>query len=174
MKKIRLLVTDICNRNCEGCCNKDWDLKALPSFSKMAIDWKDTECVMITGGEPLLFPELVKRTIKEVKERAFKQKGYLPIHVYTAKTSSIDTFLKVLNEADGVTLTLHEQADVDSFIKLNLVLLMEDRYKYKSKKLNIFKGVNIDSRFIQNWDVKDNIEWIKDCPLPEDEIFVQL
>jgi hypothetical protein len=38
--------------------------------------------------------------------------------------------------------------------------------------LNIFKG--IETPKVEGWKIKNNIVWIKNCPLPEDEIFGKL
>ena len=48
--KLRLLVTEECNRHCPGCCNNNWDLKSL----SVCKSYRDYEQILITGGEPLL------------------------------------------------------------------------------------------------------------------------
>ena len=47
-------------------------------------------------------------------------------------------------------------------------------FKTKSFRLNVFKGVDISKLNTFGWKVKDEIEWIKNCSLPEDEVFMQL
>ena len=56
MKKLRLLLTENCNRECKGCCNTDWDIKNLPEISADEIINENFDLIMITGGEPLLYP----------------------------------------------------------------------------------------------------------------------
>ena len=46
-------------------------------------------------------------------------------------------------------------------------------YVKKSLRLKVFKGVDVSGIDLSLWDVKDNIEWIKDCPLPEDEVLMR-
>ena len=41
-----------------------------------------------------------------------------------------------------------------------------------SMRLNIFKGVEV-GKLELDWIVKDNIVWIKDCPLPEGETLMK-
>ena len=47
MTKLRLLVTEKCDRNCGGCCNKSFDLKNLPIFN--IGDSHNFKSIMITG-----------------------------------------------------------------------------------------------------------------------------
>lgn len=55
MKKLRLLLFKECHRGCEGCCNKDWDLKSLLK----ADNFLPYDEILLTGGEPMLDPLLV-------------------------------------------------------------------------------------------------------------------
>ena len=157
--KLRLLVTPDCQRSCAGCCNKDWDLDALPHVTS----FKDYEMILLTGGEPLMHPH-INKIISRIRRQT-----QAPIILYT---SMADRVLWVFNAVDGITFTLHEQADIPDFKWLN------DRIgvysPVKSLRLNVFKGVDISEIDTQHWIVKDNIEWIKDCPLPADEEFRRL
>ena len=64
-KKLRLLLFETCNRSCEGCCNKDWDLTSL----SVCTDYTPYREILLTGGEPLLQPELVVQAIREIREQ---------------------------------------------------------------------------------------------------------
>jgi len=153
---LRLLLFEECNRNCSGCCNKDWDLSALPreaNFSRY-------DLIMLTGGEPMLYPLIVLEAIVEIRKQSSA-----PIIVYTAKVDDVDNTLRVLKYSDGMTVTLHDQNDVSYFDILNSNLGTNE----KSLRLNIFKGIDHDDYPL--WKVKDNIEWIKNCPLPKNEVF---
>jgi len=165
MKKLRLLVTKNCDRSCPGCCNKDWNLDKLPDVTHFNFDE-----IILTGGEPLLYiSELIDligyiRNISKAK-----------IILYTAYTKNLSRFFAVLYLIDGITVTLHDQNDVKNFIpihghmKNNLEL-----FNKKSLRLNIFKGINYSNINTSMWQIKDNIKWIKNCPLPEDEIFQKI
>ena len=44
-------------------------------------------------------------------------------------------------------------------------------------RLNVFKGIdlmNVDTQHTALWKIKTNIEWVKNCPLPKDEVFMRL
>lgn len=179
MKKLRLLVTKDCPRNCEGCCNKDWNLDNLP----VADDLRGYSEIIITGGEPLMSYKIDKlnHMLREIHDR---KDITAKVYVYTANPKHI---LLCLPYVDGITLTLHDQSDVAEFEWMNRflpTLKIENpqsgptpKYRPYSYRLNIFKGVTLltpDSDYLEKWRIKDNIEWIKDCPLPEDEEFKRL
>ena len=60
---LRLIITEECNRSCVGCCNNDFNLKNLPIVNM----FKNYDKVIITGGEPMLYPDRVKQVISEVR-----------------------------------------------------------------------------------------------------------
>lgn len=171
MKKLRLLLFKDCNRNCAGCCNKDWDTDSLPQIQDN--DFKNYSTVMLTGGEPLLNPSILFRTIKRVREHTTAK-----IIVYTAETRCKYTILYLLQIIDGITLTLHSSKDIKSFIELNNLLLQnKELIKDKSLRLNIFKEVNFhpeDENDFNLWVIKNNMVWIRNCPLPEGEEFKKI
>lgn len=120
---------------------------------------------MLTGGEPLLYPE----TVKHLAERIKKQTS-APVVVYTAMPERV---LDVLPFVDGVTLTLHDQDDVAPFMDLDTAALQHAAVG-KLMRLNVFNGVTLYAAPSACWEVKANITWIKDCPLPCDEEFKRL
>jgi organic radical activating enzyme len=174
--KLRLLLFEKCDRSCKGCCNKDWDLSQIP-IHYIDDDFSQYDKIMLTGGEPMLDPVYVLEVIHKIKE-----KTDVPIIVYTAKIDNIDDVINVLDKADGLTITLHEQEDVEPFLNLH------DKLKYlntshKSLRLNVFHNVYMEGFHnvymegilnFPNYIIKQNIEWIKNCPLPENEVFYRL
>ena len=163
MKELRLLLFKDCNRKCRGCCNKDWDLDNLPKCKS----FKNYKTIMLTGGEPMLNPELVIKTIKKIRKQNKKAK----IYMYTAKIN-VWEIMELYYLLDGITLTLHNQADVKHFILFNRLIAFPD---FKSLRLNIFKGVKLPKNIdLFGWDIKKNIKWIKKCPLPKHEVFMKL
>lgn len=170
MKKLRLLLWSDCDRNCKGCCNKNWNLKALP----ICRDFTDYKEILLTGGEPLLYPKQLKGIIKVIRNLTTAK-----IYLYTAlilKERRCNLY-EVLNLLDGITLTLHNSDDVRHFKWLLYSIKMyPNDFKNKSLKLNVFKevGLKYDELDLSMWDVTKDIEWIKNCPLPKDEIFMRL
>ena len=171
MKKLRLLLFDKCNRSCEGCCNKGFDLEAL----SIVEDYTPYDTVMLTGGEPMLNVPLLLGTVALIREVNPKAK----IIVYTAKINRVNLVLAVLKEVDGMTVTIHEEKDNKYLFNLNMVIRHKGLVRItqgKSLRLNIFKEANVPLTYdgASIWKVKNNIEWIKDCPLPTNEVFMRL
>lgn len=162
MKKLRLLFTDYCNNNCEWCCNNDWDINKIPFCES----YKDYDEILITGGEPLLFPNLLIDLITEIK----KENNKAIIYLYTALPEKKDIICGLLSYyLDGICITLHNQKDAEFFNKNYQWFSI---YPNKSLRLNVFKGININKEYY-SWKIKKDIEWIKDCPLPEGEILMK-
>lgn len=166
-KKLRLFLWADCHRDCEGCCNKQFDLPNLP----VCENYEGYDLIMLTGGEPMLYPDRLKQVIAEIREQT-----EAPIVLYTAKTDDAKALVEIMELVDGITVTLHQQSDV-----LPLIALDERHSRYisaycnqkptpRSYRINVFKGVDFDPGDVAGkWNVKDEIEWIPDCPLPEGE-----
>ena len=164
MTKLRLILWPECHRNCPGCCNKDIDLNALPRFENLR-DYKE---VILTGGEPLLYPDMVREFINMVRQVAHPATRIL---LYTAKYD-INSVSKVLWLLDGMTITLHEQADVDPFMLLYAWLQGRKDAEGKTMRLNVFKGIDVPN-VSDIFTIKRDIVWLKNCPLPEDEVLMR-
>lgn len=152
MRILRLLLLSACNRACPGCCNKQWDIATLP----VVRDFRGYNMVILTGGEPMLNPSLVVGVTHHIRCQTTA-----PIILYTAKPEGLPLVMPYL---DGVTVTLHEQADVAPFLALPKL--------HGSLRVNVFAGVEVGD--VPGWQAKRNIEWIEDCPLPKDEVFMRL
>jgi hypothetical protein len=161
MKKLRLLVTDKCDRNCPLCVNKQWNLDELP----VEDNYSQYSEIILTGGEPMLDPHYLEKVIKIIRRQTRAK-----IYVHTAKIDDYFAALNVLNMADGITVTIHETKDIEAFFRFDEFI---PPYFNKSLRVVVFQGIlNIESfaRTFPKWDVKQ-INWIKDCPLPEGEVF---
>ena len=160
-KKLRLLLNKDCNRNCIGCCNKDWDLDKLP----ICRDYTKYDEILLTGGEPMLYPERIITVIKQIRTENPSAK----IILYTAMVNNLDIVLPYL---DGITLTLHDKNDIEPF--LNFERTATPLYMHNmSLRLNIFEEAGeLSERLIWRWQIKDHMHWIKNCPLPENEEFM--
>ena len=162
IKQLRLLLFPECDRSCSWCCNKDWDLTKLPKIT----DFRGYDIIMLTGGEPLLNDSLVIKVIQDIRE----QNNKAMVYVYTAKTNDPVLLDVILSYADGITLTLHEKQDGIAFAAIAEQL---KGLKHKSLRLNVFSGIEVHGS-TEGWNVKSGIKWIKDCPLPVNEVFGRL
>lgn len=168
-KKLRLLVTSQCPHKCPMCCNKQFDLMKVPVLDRI-----DYDEIMITGGEPLLYPRSVCDLIKGL--RVLRHGTQTKFYVYTSVAHPV-IFQTVLDEADGIVLTPHNEGTIDLFCRLNASLLRApEKTAGKSLRINLFHDIKemlpqgID---LSLWQVKD-MEWIKDCPVPDGEDFRRL
>lgn len=160
--KLRLLITPDCFRLCEWCNNQYWDLDSLP----VETDFKPYSLIMLTGGEPLLYPGLVKRAIKDIRDQTAA-----PIYLYTAKLNDPQAIVEILYLIDGMSVTPHDQRDVEDFLVLNRMLLSLPNLPKKSLKLNLFdEGFQFGKVDLSLWIVK-NKTWIKEKHLPKGEVF---
>lgn len=163
--KLRLVVTDKCHNKCSMCCNNRFDLKSLP-----VVDRWDYDEIMVTGGEPMLFPYAVYNLLFILKTLSAYTDKRPRLYMYTA----LPTFsvLKLLNLLDGVVVTPHTLKDVTKLIHLNSRLIEgKEKFIEKSLRLNLFpevrKLIPYDTD-LSMWKIKE-IQWIKDCPVPVGE-----
>jgi hypothetical protein len=162
-KKLRLFLFEDCNRDCIGCCYKDYNPDEFPVVES----YVGYKMFLLTGGEPLLKPEIIKDTVTGIREQSDS-----PVYCYTAMIHKPFRFRWTLNMVDGMTVTLHEQSDVADFERL-CKQLKPHHIKNKSMRLNVFEGIEIDN-IPDCWQVKRDMVWIKNCPLPEGEVLMRL
>jgi hypothetical protein len=152
-----------CNRACPGCCNKDWDLDNLPT----ATEFTGYDEILITGGEPMLQKAKLAHLIAKLRSVTDAK-----IFVYTAWNVPVEIDW-LINQADGITWTMHEQSDAHNLIALNF-LSWKEAWPNKSLHLNVFKGIDLGHcPETYGWKVKRDMEWIVDCPLPENEVIMK-
>lgn len=163
-RKLRLLLWEDCLRECDGCCNQDWDLKSLP----VCRDYLGYQLIMLTGGEPLLYPERLRQIITGIRAATSAR-----LILYSAANGDPELLHQFASLTDGLTLTLHEQSDVEPFLRF-LEKLKQMPLAGKSWRLNIFKGVSFDAAGLSWWQVKYEIVWVKNSPLPANEEFMRL
>lgn len=169
-KKLRLVVTAKCHNCCPMCCNNRFDLNELP-----VVDRWDYDEIMLTGGEPMLFPDRVINLIHTIRKAAACMGSNPKIYMYTAlpEADAVATIgdgsgdlLSVLPLLDGVVVTPHDFIGVDEFVSINRALPANHG---KSLRLNIFPEVSLPAGIdLSAWKVKE-MQWVKDCPVPEGE-----
>jgi organic radical activating enzyme len=98
----RVLITKDCPRNCTYCCNKYPLVKDSITTIKEIMLLYPYEQVIITGGEPLLYPVYVIGLIARLRELNPKQ----TIFLYTAQYSKY--FEDICKLVDGLTFTIHD------------------------------------------------------------------
>ncbi len=161
MKSARLITTYQCEKNCAGCCNKNWKYEP-PTPIKSVEELKGFDEVLVTGGEPLLFPGKLEYLLEDLValDRPPRIIVYSTVPDYTA-------LYKLLYLVDGVTITLHDNGDVERF---------NGNYGLLSGmcRVNVFyKDITVPVKFVNKVSYK-HVEWIKDYPLPPNEKLFRL
>ena len=174
MTKVRLVLWKDCHQRCAGCCNKDWDIDNLPVVT--AEHLANASKVLLTGGEPLLYPIKVHDVVRWLRT----EYPGLKIYVYTAKIWPINWPMHLLAAVDGMTITVHNSKSANLRVDelgqfVSLLRKPENRFLLnRSLRLNLFKGVDLGGINVSMFKVKKDIEWIPNCPLPDGEVLVRL
>lgn len=173
-RKLRLLVTAKCPNKCPMCCNNQFNLNKLPVVDR----WNYDE-VMITGGEPMLYERELLNLVRSIRDISEIECGSRPkVYVYTSLCCSrlLDLMAPEYSSSrvDGIVLTPHKSEDIEKFLFTNELLLTNPKLsKDISLRLNLFsdmKSLLPEDTDLSTWQVKD-MEWKKDCPVPEGEDF---
>jgi organic radical activating enzyme len=98
----RVIVTYKCHRNCPECVNTAHPRETVPVLERQ--DLKQFDEVVITGGEPLLFPEKVQDLANVLKR----------VILYTA-VPDWDALESVAGYIEAVTISLRNDDDVSRF-----------------------------------------------------------
>lgn len=164
-KTLRLLLFEDCNRSCEGCCNRQWNLGNLPVVK----DFTPYDEIILTGGEPMMRPDAIWSTIISIRE----QNMDASIILYTAMIAKPYILHDLMKYLDGLTVTLHDQQDVIPFVCFAGMLDKSDFSK--SLRMNVFEGVDLsDHKISFAWQLRDHIKMLENCPLPDNEVFMRL
>ncbi len=158
---IHLLVTNLCQRNCKFCCNKQYDMSKVEYVTDEEL--KNAEILCLTGGEPFQFTNpceiarYYKRTYPNIKK----------VYVYT-NALELGMFLQnnEIHSIDGVNVSIKVKADAmvfDNIIKndetivnlsSNLLYVFDNLYSETPKGFNVFQR-----------------EWQEDFEPADDSIF---
>jgi len=170
MNKIRLIITKDCPNSCPKCCNKKLDFNSIPIIKNYNCDE-----LIITGGEPL--GRNILKTVSLLNYLKYVDTdSKRKIFVYT---TDLFQFSEIIHLVDGITLTIHNNVDMKNFICWNeyeklTMYHFNEIIKDKSLRLYIFKDVIIPENLdLSDWDVRKNLEWNEDCPIPEDETLLR-
>jgi len=164
MKIARVMVTTDCNRDCDLCCNKNLPVK--PRVVEELAELRDYDQVLLTGGEPMLYP----RQLLDIVE---KLKCWEPDHkVYVYSALASEWMGVVASKADGVHFTLHHPLTEMDLLRFYWFqdLLSFPWYQGKSFRLYIEPRIEEEVKIIPSrWSRVEMKPWLAECPLPENE-----
>lgn len=164
------MVTAKCYNNCPLCCNKQFDMNAIP-----VVDRWDYDEIMITGGDPMLYPNRLEDLLESIRWITSEMGRDTKLYLYTSRVAwdKLDRFIKH-KYIDGIVLAPHSTDDLKYFRKVNFELLQKTKYGYDidcSLILKVFPETkDALPENLKVWKVKET-QWIENCPLPEGEDF---
>lgn len=103
-KTARVITLFRCDKSCSGCCNVYSKIMSNAIHISQLSELRDYDTICITGGEPLLRPDMVLADIQTIRKDCPNSKLYLYTALYTHRLEEI------VNACDGVHFTLHEHA----------------------------------------------------------------
>lgn len=168
--KARVVITEQCNRKCDICCMKHGSVREqMETCSEDDIHGYSE--IMITGGEPMLYPERVKHLAVLFARNNSTAKIYL----YTAYFRH--AIREIIPYVDGIHYTLHHPLSFDDLSGFNQFQALADTYRHRGKTFRLYidprvgLGVKIVPCVWARVEVKP---WLDDCPLPEGERLLKL
>lgn len=102
---------------------------------------QDLSEILITGGEPMLFPDKTLEIIKTLKTKYIHVPVYLYIALYDKKVKDIIEII------DGVQYSIHSECTEKDIELLNEFQNLLLRNKYTNKSFRLFIDIKV-SRFI--------------------------
>ena len=127
VKKIHLMVTNLCTRNCPNCCNKCYSLNDIPVVTDDEL--KHCEALFLTGGEPFEFcnVDALAKYYKEQYPNIEKVIVYGNIKEFADYCAGGE-----LENVDGLSLSIKSEQDLKLWNNFVYHLVM---YSSKCKKL---------------------------------------
>ena len=167
--RLRLKITDKCQRSCELCSNKYFPDVEKFDF-RTAFKYKE---VYLTGGEPMLDIMTVKALTTFFTE--MKVKVFIYSSMCCMKDLANWSSLICDYKLSGITFTVHELAHMHEFKRLDRLVAMETQYRKQplSLRFNRFDHFDVDYVPVFDWSIKKT-RWIENCPMPAGEDFRRL
>jgi len=173
MNKARVIITEKCDKKCKYCCNKQENIKSVMqpiSYIEDVLKFQpNCKEVMITGGEPMLRPHLVKQIVFSMKKWNSRWRKDIKVYLYSAMYTH--HLGEVMPFIDGLQYTLHTSTDMDMYRFYELQRELS-RYKYSVRSFRLYIRQNITDMINIRPSLWNRVEvkpWIVDCPLPSDE-----
>lgn len=111
VKRIHLLTTKLCSRNCPYCCNNLYDIESIPCATTEELN--QCEWLFLTGGEPFLFVN--PSSIAKYYKNRFKNIKYVIVYGNVYDCYKYLGHGGKLDCIDGLSLSIKNNADLDAF-----------------------------------------------------------
>jgi hypothetical protein len=160
-----------CPRDCDFCVNKN--LPVEPKLCRVE-DLAGYDQVLLTGGEPMLYPIRVLDTVRRLRRQTptEAQKIFLYTAFFTPALSGLIEFV------DGVHCALHHplsSADLRGFYGFQRLIGIRYAGLGKTFRLYIEPRIRCAVEIVPcRWERVEVKPWLKDCPMPPDEELFEL
>jgi hypothetical protein len=160
-KTARVLITKECHRHCPQCCNNYPQIMAAMRPIYRIADLRGYENIVITGGEPLLFPEYTAELITDLFLDARVSKdawAHKTPRIYLYTTLWHPCLNRIYAWLDGVTFTLHSGAGTAELMDFDRTQLYLLGHRHLSGRAVIYphnRGLTIIPDAWQRLEVKD-------------------
>lgn len=129
-----IMVTSLCDRDCQYCCNKQYDLNSIPYITKEELD--QMKHVYITGGEPFAYSNPCEIAMH-------LRHGHENIESVIVYTNAMELAYYLLRDGlifciDGVTVSIKNHTDKHSFE--NCIAKDPQILRLPSNRLYVFPG----------------------------------
>lgn len=171
-KIIHIMVTELCDRNCAYCCNKQYNIEDIPKVTDEEL--KEAEILFLTGGEPFAYtqPEKIANYYKS------KYSNIKKVFVYTNAVELSQYFFKHkdnyercryrnLSSIDGLTISIKNKIDAKVFDEL--IKNDEEIKSLESNKVYVFNNL-YPIKNIEGFSISSR-EWQEDFTPADDSIF---
>jgi|WetSurMetagenome_2_1015567.scaffolds.fasta_scaffold25750_6 hypothetical protein len=164
----RIMMTMDCPRDCSYCVNKmKWpkDSLRIPESLKEFEHYKE---VILTGGEPLLYPERVIR----VATALYKQNPKVRVYLYTAMYDY--RMIPILELLDGITFTVHDEDAIGDVAQVENAMIIAGATQ-KSNRLSIAPDIGYQMKFTpycwRSVKIKTWKTTFDTCLVPQENLF---
>ena len=170
MKSARVITTFECNRNCPYCSNNYESLISQGREEDNLNFIEDYDEIILTGGEPMLYPEQIIDLVIKIREI----KSDIIIYLYTANYKFL--LERLIGLIDGITYTLHERCSFKDVENFQVVQQMAMEFSY-DKSFRLFINKNNEKAITIMPDLWDRIKIAgtlseEDCDYPEDDLII--
>lgn len=134
-KIIRLMVTPLCRRDCEFCCNKQYSIADVPTVSDEELQRAEVLC--LTGGEPFVFTDPCN--IAQYYRRIYR--NIRKVYVYTNAFELADWIDdgNRIHDINGLSISIKTESDAFFFQKY--IENEPDICSLPSNRLYVFHGL---------------------------------
>lgn len=169
-KIIHIVVTELCDRNCPYCCNKQYNMNDISRVTDEEL--KEAEILFLTGGEPFAYTqpdkiaEYYKTRYSNIK-KVFVYTNALELGQYIIKTEKTHSGFSPWLQINGLSISIKNKADVEVFNKI--IKNYKPIIELESNRLYIFNNL-YPIKDIEGFKVTKR-EWQVDFIPADDSIF---